>query len=89
MKKPIHIIASKASKSAVKAVEQLGGTIFCKYYNDLALRDCVHGRTDRTEATPTKRNDISMFTLETSSNIMYLRLCSLVYGMEEQGILVS
>lgn len=58
MKTPVHILPSKASKSAIKAVEKLGGTVFCKFYNPLALRDCVKGQTDRTEAAPTKRNDI-------------------------------
>ena len=58
LKTPVHLVVSKASKSAVKAVEKLGGTVFCKYYNDLALRDCVKGRTDRMEAAPTRRNDI-------------------------------
>ena len=58
LKTPIHITPSRASKSAIRAVEKVGGTVFCKYYNDLALRDCVHGRTDRIQAAPNKRNDI-------------------------------
>ena len=39
-------------------MERLGGTVFCKYYNPLALRDCVKGRNDRRSATPTRREDI-------------------------------
>ena len=35
--------------------------MFCKYYNDLALRDCVKGRTDRIEAAPTRKTDIRMW----------------------------
>ncbi|KAF5391801.1 hypothetical protein D9757_001653 [Collybiopsis confluens] len=54
----IYITPSRASKSAIKAIEDRGGQVVCKYYNPLALRDCVQGRTDRTEAAPTQRKDI-------------------------------
>ncbi|KAF8919504.1 ribosomal protein L18e/L15P [Mucidula mucida] len=57
-KSKIWITPSRASKSAVKAIEANGGTVVCKYYNPLALRDCIDGRTDRTEAAPTRREDI-------------------------------
>ncbi|KAI0736905.1 ribosomal protein L15 [Fomitopsis betulina] len=62
LKTPIHITPSRASQSAIRAVEKLGGTVICKHYNDLALRDCVHGRTDRTEAAPTNKRDILWYT---------------------------
>ncbi|CCM02912.1 uncharacterized protein FIBRA_05026 [Fibroporia radiculosa] len=62
LKTPIHVIPSRASQSAIRAVEKLGGTVFCKYYNPLALRDCVKGRTDRVEAAPTHRRDILWYT---------------------------
>ncbi|KAF7792172.1 hypothetical protein EIP86_003202 [Pleurotus ostreatoroseus] len=62
LKAPIHVVSSKASKSAIKAVEKLGGYVFCQYYNALALRDCLKGRTDRTSAAPIKRNDIVWYT---------------------------
>jgi len=62
LKTPIHITPSRASQSAIRAVEKLGGTVFCKYYNPLALRDCVKGRTDRTEAMPTHRREILWYT---------------------------
>ncbi|KAH7889864.1 ribosomal protein L15 [Phlebopus sp. FC_14] len=58
LKSSIHITPSRASKSAIKAVEANGGTVFCQYYNSLALHDCVKGRTDRISAAPTRRNDI-------------------------------
>jgi hypothetical protein len=61
LKSPVHIIPSRASKSAIKAVEARGGSVFCQYYNSLALRDCVKGRTDRISASPTRRNDIREF----------------------------
>ncbi|KAJ7074396.1 ribosomal protein L18e/L15P [Mycena amicta] len=57
-KTPIYITPSRASKSAINAIEGNGGKVVCKYYNTLALRDCVKGRTDRIEASPTRREDI-------------------------------
>ncbi|KAG6891156.1 hypothetical protein C0992_010144 [Termitomyces sp. T32_za158] len=57
-KTPIYIKASRASKSAIKTIEGNGGKVVCQYYNQLALRDCVKGRTDRTAAAPTRREDI-------------------------------
>ncbi|WFC99303.1 YmL10 [Malassezia yamatoensis] len=35
---PIHIVVSRASQSAIKAVEAAGGSIVCRYYNALSLR---------------------------------------------------
>ncbi|KAJ7197279.1 ribosomal protein L18e/L15P [Mycena pura] len=57
-KTPIYITPSRASKKAIEAIESNGGKVVCKYYNALALRDCVKNRTDRIEAAPTRRNDI-------------------------------
>ncbi|KAH9951973.1 ribosomal protein L15, partial [Amylocystis lapponica] len=62
LKTPIHITPSRASQTAIRAVERLGGTVFCKYYNPLALRDCINGRTDRVQAAPTHRRDILWYT---------------------------
>ncbi|GBE82532.1 ribosomal protein L18e/L15P [Sparassis latifolia] len=62
LKTPIHITPSRASQTAIRAVEKLGGTVFCEYYNPLALRDCVKGRTDRVQAAPTHRRDILWYT---------------------------
>ncbi|PCH38300.1 ribosomal protein L15 [Wolfiporia cocos MD-104 SS10] len=62
LKSPIHINASRASQSAIRAIEKLGGSVICNYYNPLALRDCVKGRTDRLQAAPTHRRDILWYT---------------------------
>ncbi|CAK5279514.1 unnamed protein product [Mycena citricolor] len=61
-KTPIYITPSRASKSAITAIESNGGKVVCKYYNPLALRDCVKGRTDRIEAAPTRRTDIVWYS---------------------------
>ncbi|KAF8964068.1 ribosomal protein L18e/L15P [Flammula alnicola] len=55
---PIYVVASRASKSAIEAIEKTGGKVVCKYYNTLALQDCVEGRIDRISAAPTRREDI-------------------------------
>ncbi|GJJ12422.1 hypothetical protein Clacol_006664 [Clathrus columnatus] len=59
---PIHIIASRASKSAIEAIENKGGSVLCQYYNDLALRDCLKGNTERLKAAPTRKTDILFYT---------------------------
>lgn len=41
-------------------MEKTGGKLVCKYYNTLALGDCVKGRIDRLSAAPTRREDIGM-----------------------------
>jgi large subunit ribosomal protein L15 len=62
LKAPLYVIASRASQSAIRAIESRGGKVVCKFYNDLALRDCVKGRTDRVSAAPTRREDIRKST---------------------------
>ena len=38
LKAPIHLTVTKASKSAISAVEALGGTVVCQYDTALSLR---------------------------------------------------
>lgn len=38
MKTPIHLEVSFASRHAINAIESIGGTITCTYFNNLALR---------------------------------------------------
>lgn len=80
LKAAVHITPSRASKSAIKAIEASGGTVFCQYYNSLALRDCVKGHTDRVSAAPTRRNDISTF-LGLWGDLGFDIFSSLVYPM--------
>ncbi|CAE7209836.1 unnamed protein product, partial [Rhizoctonia solani] len=62
LKSPVHIEPSRASQSAIKAIEALGGSVRCIYYNPLALRDLVKGRTDRKRAAPTRKSDIEWYS---------------------------
>lgn len=73
VKTAIHITPSRASQSAIRAVEKKGGSVYCKYYNDLALRDCVKGRTDRVQAAPTRKTDIrKLFVVRTAIALLTL-----------------
>ncbi|KAH0830433.1 ribosomal protein L18e/L15P [Lanmaoa asiatica] len=85
LKAAVHITPSRASKSAIKAIEASGGSVFCQYYNSLALRDCIKSRTDRVSAAPTRRNDISAF-LELFGDLAYDVLSSLVYPMAKSRL---
>jgi len=58
----IHIRPSRASQTAIKAVEKAGGSVVCVYQNALALRDSVKGATHRRSAAPTRRTDILWYT---------------------------
>jgi hypothetical protein len=58
LKTPIYVVVSRASKTAIDAIERNGGKVVCKFYNALALRDCIEGRSDRISAAPTRREDI-------------------------------
>ncbi|KAG9016724.1 YmL10 [Tulasnella sp. 427] len=70
LKSPVFLELSRASKSAISAIESKGGKVFCKYYNDLALKDLVQGRTDRQEALPVRKADILWYSKK--SNRGYL-----------------
>ncbi|KAF8727546.1 hypothetical protein AX14_007292 [Amanita brunnescens Koide BX004] len=62
LKSPVFITPSRASKSAIEAIEKNGGKLVCVYHNPLALRDCVKGRDDRLSAAPTRRQDIIWYS---------------------------
>jgi len=62
LRTPIHIVVSRASKSAIAAIEKAGGSVVSQYYNKLALKDVVHGRTDRKSAAPTRKQDILWYS---------------------------
>ncbi|KAK9236126.1 ribosomal protein L18e/L15P [Lipomyces kononenkoae] len=63
-KTPINITVSRASKEAIKCIEELGGTVTTKYYNRLALRSLLHPKSFTVlplEARPIKRRDIEYY----------------------------
>ncbi|KAK2839360.1 hypothetical protein FQN49_006218, partial [Arthroderma sp. PD_2] len=46
LKQPITIIVSRASASAIKAVEAAGGSITTRYYTKHAIKRIISGKTD-------------------------------------------
>lgn len=43
---PLHIIVSRASASAIAAVEQAGGKVTTRYYTEWAIKQIVAGKMD-------------------------------------------
>ncbi|CAO1616221.1 unnamed protein product [Sympodiomycopsis kandeliae] len=66
---PINIVVSRASASAIKAVERSGGSITCKYYTPLSIRACIkpekwteRGRLVPEEPLPIGKRDLMYYT---------------------------
>ncbi|KAK9244550.1 ribosomal protein L18e/L15P [Lipomyces tetrasporus] len=63
-KTPLNITVSRASKEAIKCIEELGGTVTTKYYNRLALRALLRPQYFSTlplESRPIRRRDIEYY----------------------------
>lgn len=66
LRTPITLIVSRASQSAIQAIEKVGGNVECRYYTDLGLRALVkpHKWTEKgkplpRDAMPIKKRDLS------------------------------
>lgn len=46
VKVPLHIVVSRASRSAIEAVERVGGQVHTRYYTRFAIRQIVAGKMD-------------------------------------------
>ncbi|CAO3565076.1 unnamed protein product [Mortierella alpina] len=82
-KTPINIEVSRASKSAIKAIEACGGKITSVYYNELGLRALT--KPEKFEelprfARPMKKKDIAFYSSE--ANRGYLVGKTEVVGMD-------
>lgn len=69
LRQPINLVVSRASVSAIKAVESLGGTITCKFYTPLSIRAAVkpekwtdRGRVVPEDPIPLGRRDLMYYT---------------------------
>jgi len=58
----INIIVSRASKSAIKAIEGAGGIVVCRNYNNLALRGLRKGDMRHKIAAPMRQKDILFYS---------------------------
>lgn len=63
---PIHVVVSRASASAIEAVEAAGGSITCVYYTPLSLRALVkpekwtaRGKIVPRQSLPVGKKDLS------------------------------
>ncbi|KAG0368466.1 ribosomal protein L18e/L15P [Gamsiella multidivaricata] len=82
-KTPINIEVSRASKSAIKAIESCGGKITSVYYNKLGLRALTKPeKFDQLPrfARPMKKKDIAFYTDE--ANRGYLTGKAEIVGMD-------
>lgn len=48
LKQPLNISVSRASASAIAAVERVGGTVVTRYYTKQAIRNLVSGKSKHT-----------------------------------------
>ncbi|BGP01257.1 YmL10 [Rhodotorula toruloides] len=76
----LHITVSKASESAIKAVEKLGGTVISRYYNRLTLRALVRpdmfikkGKKIPRNADPITRRDLVYYSSEEKRGYLWVR----------------
>lgn len=46
LKQPINIVVSRASASAIEAVEAAGGTVVTRYYTKHSIKRIISGKTD-------------------------------------------
>lgn len=46
LKQPVNIVVSRASASAIAAVEAAGGTVVTRYYTKFAIKRIMQGKTD-------------------------------------------
>ncbi|EJU05575.1 ribosomal protein L15 [Dacryopinax primogenitus] len=58
----INIIVSRASQSAIKAIEGAGGTVVCRHYNTLGLLDLKKGDMKHKLAAPMREKDILYYS---------------------------
>lgn len=70
LKSPINLVVSRASQSAIAAVEKAGGTVECRYYTMLTLRALVkpekfHPKLLPRQADPIDRRQLCKFSHQT------------------------
>lgn len=66
MAQPIHLVVSRASSSAIRAIENAGGSIVCKYYTRTTLRALAKphkliGRLPPRDAVPVNKKDLCAY----------------------------
>ena len=59
LSQPLHIVVSRASASAIAAVEKAGGTVTTRYYTRWAIKKIVEGKMDPMISLRTEPNAFS------------------------------
>ncbi|PWN51327.1 ribosomal protein L15 [Violaceomyces palustris] len=67
LRDPVNLVVSRASQSVIEAVEALGGSVECRYYNKLSLRALVKpekfvGRRRPKPADPIAKKDLLWYS---------------------------
>lgn len=67
LQSPIHVIVSKASQVAIEQIENMGGSILCKYYTANTLRALVkphkyEGKLIPRDATPISKRELIWYS---------------------------
>lgn len=67
LQSPVHLVVSRASASAMDAIEAKGGSILCKYYTSNTLRALVkphkyEGRLPPRDADPVSKRELVWYS---------------------------
>lgn len=87
LSQPISILVSKASTSAIQAIESLGGSITCRYYTPLTLRALTKphkwtdlGRIVPRGSDPTGKRDLREWYGLIFTPVLYFRIYDLDFS---------
>ena len=68
LRQPIHVVISRASGSAISAIEDAGGSIVTRYYTHSSIRRILRGKTDPVNSL---RSEITEGWEQRKSGFMY------------------
>ena len=80
LRTPVHLVVSRASRTAIEAVERAGGSIVCRYYNATSLRALVKphkwlsaGKPLPRFADPVSQSDLLWYSSVNNRGYLALR----------------
>lgn len=80
LRTPVHVVVSRASKSAIAAVEAAGGSIVCRYYNATSLRALIEpqkwlmrGKPLPRFADPVSQSDLLWYSSPNNRGYLAMR----------------
>lgn len=72
IRSPLHIIVSRASTSAIAAIEAAGGTITTRYYTRFAIQRILRGKTDPANSLLTRDHVPVLMVGQSGSKVGFL-----------------